>query len=148
LNQFYDLSFSSLIQPQTGNWRTGKWETEKMPIKRRPFHKFYVLIALFSLFQKDLAPEDATDTIDQSDDEPDYSHIRCPLCRWRPDARSSWECGECDYPEYFFDGCGMEWNTFDTRGLCPGCGHQWRWTACLSCGGWSLHEDWYAKDGE
>jgi hypothetical protein len=120
-----------------------------MPIKRRPSHKFYVLTAIFSLFLKSQAPEDATGTIDQSDDEePRYSHIRCPLCRWQPDAWSSWECGECEFPEYFFGGCGMEWNTFDTRGLCPGCGHQWRWTACLSCSVWSLHDDWYAKDGE
>jgi hypothetical protein len=46
--------------------------------------------------------------------------------------------------EGFFDGgCGECWNTFNTRGRCPGCGHQWRWTACLNCSGWSLHEHWY-----
>src|SRR5581483_1595670 len=47
---------------------------------------------------------------------------------------------------YFFDGCGTMWNTFLTRRLGHGCGHQWRWTGCLSCAGWSLHEDWYTKE--
>jgi hypothetical protein len=42
-----------------------------------------------------------------------------------------------------FDGCGARWNTFTTRGKCPGCRHQWQWTSCLRCLGWSLHEDWY-----
>jgi hypothetical protein len=31
--------------------------------------------------------------------------------------------------------------------LCPGCAHQWRYTACLRCEGWSLHEDWYVEGG-
>src|SRR5262249_20120361 len=125
--------------------------TEKieMPRNRKPFRQFYACAIFFSLFQKSLGPEDATDTIDQSDEEEsDFSLIRCPLCRWRPDARSYWCCNDCAFPERFFAGCGMEWNTFDTRGLCPGCGHQWRWTGWLSCRGWSLHEDWYARDGE
>jgi hypothetical protein len=120
-----------------------------MPLKQKSFRRYRALAALFSLFQKGFTPSDATDTVDQPDEEePSQGRIRCPLCRWQPDAGSSWVCGECAYPEYFFGGCGMEWNTFDTRGRCPGCGHQWRWTACLSCGGWSLHDDWYAKDGE
>jgi hypothetical protein len=120
-----------------------------MPLKQISLRRYQALAALFSLFQKTPSTEDATDTIDKSDDEePSHSRIRCPLCRWQPDAGSLWECGDCGYPEYFFGGCGATWNTFDTRGLCPGCGHQWRWTACLSCEVWSLHEDWYAKDGE
>jgi len=119
------------------------------PLKQQSFRRYRALAAFFSLFQKGLAPADATDTIDQMDDEePDQGRIRCPLCQWRPDSGSSWACGDCAHPEYFFGGCGAVWNTFDTRGLCPGCGHQWRWTACLSCGGWSLHEDWYAKNDE
>ena len=48
-----------------------------------------------------------------------------------------------DTPEPPFDGCGTSWNTFLTRGRCPGCRHQWQWTSCLRCHGWSLHEDWY-----
>jgi hypothetical protein len=54
-------------------------------------------------------------------------------------------CSSCGHPEYFDGGCGTTWNTFTTRGLCPGCGHQWRWTTCLACHGWSRHEDWYEQ---
>jgi hypothetical protein len=94
-----------------------------------------------------LKPEEITEAISQLDEEElDYSRIRCPLCKWQPDASSLWCCDACDYPEYFFDGCGTSWNTFDTHGLCPGCLHQWRWTACLRCAEWSLHEEWYTKE--
>jgi hypothetical protein len=81
-----------------------------------------------------------------ADRSPDFGRIRCPLCKWRPKPSHRWFCAPCDHPEYFDDGCGTCWNTFSTRGRCPGCGHQWRWTACLSCEGWSLHEDWYEKE--
>jgi hypothetical protein len=74
------------------------------------------------------------------------SRIRCPLCLWQPAPSSRWYCTDCAHPEYFHGGCGMAWNTFDTRGRCPGCDHRWRWTACLSCAEWSLHEDWYVKE--
>src|SRR6266550_7864627 len=73
----------------------------------------------------------------------DFNRIRCPLCKWQPKPSHRWFCAPCDYPEFFADGCGACWNTFTTRGRCPGCRHQWRWTACLNCGGWSLHADWY-----
>jgi hypothetical protein len=72
--------------------------------------------------------------------------IRCPFCEWTPERGSRWYCGNCPEPEGFLDGCGTAWNTFDTRGLCPGCSHQWRWTSCHSCSRWSLHEDWYEQD--
>jgi Uri superfamily endonuclease len=73
----------------------------------------------------------------------DFNRIRCPLCKWQPKPSHRWFCAPCNYPEYFDDGCGACWNTFSTRGRCPGCGHQWRWTACLHCARWSLHADWY-----
>jgi hypothetical protein len=118
-----------------------------MLLRKKSWRQFYFLAAVFSLFQKSLRPEETTDKAAQLDDEkPDFSRIRCPLCRWRPAASSLWYCDDCGYPEYFFDGCGTAWNTFATRGLCPGCGHQWRWTACLNCAGWSLHEEWYTKE--
>jgi hypothetical protein len=60
--------------------------------------------------------------------------IRCPKCAWRPRAGDRWQCD-----------CGCLWNTFDTRGRCPDCNYQWEETACLACGEWSLHEDWYAR---
>ena len=76
-------------------------------------------------------------------DEP-IAGIRCPICQWTPRKSSRWICWDCDYPEYFYAGCGTEWNTFETRGLCTTCRHQWIWTSCLFCGGWSRHEEWYA----
>jgi hypothetical protein len=69
--------------------------------------------------------------------------IRCPQCEWRPSASSRWSCVWVETPEAFFEACGTEWNTFATRGRCPGCAHQWQWTSCLRCGEWSLHEEWY-----
>jgi hypothetical protein len=76
-----------------------------------------------------------------------FDRIRCPLCRWHPTPSSRWSCLCIDTPEPFFESCGTTWNTFTTRGRCPGCGHQWQWTSCLRCGGWSLHDDWY-EDGD
>jgi hypothetical protein len=78
-----------------------------------------------------------TETVDA------FERIRCPLCEWHPTPASVWCCYGADTPEPMFEGCGTEWNTFTTRGRCPGCHHQWRWTSCLRCSGWSLHEDWY-----
>lgn len=74
---------------------------------------------------------------------PDFNRIRCPQCAWRPRASDRWLCWDCGEPEFFLGGCGTRWNTFATRGLCPGCEHQWRWTSCLRCQQWSLHADWY-----
>jgi hypothetical protein len=61
--------------------------------------------------------------------------IRCPKCRWQPGRDDRWMCG-----------CGHQWNTFDTRGICPGCDAKWRDTQCLRCQEWSPHEDWYGDD--
>ena len=60
--------------------------------------------------------------------------IRCPLCGWERRAENRWACD-----------CLFTWNTFDTGGVCPGCMKQWTTTMCLSCGGWSLHSDWYPR---
>ena len=60
--------------------------------------------------------------------------IYCPKCAWRPAPEDRWEC---------FPGCGTAWNTFWTRGLCPGCAKQWRQTQCLACQQMSPHEHWY-----
>jgi hypothetical protein len=71
--------------------------------------------------------------------------IQCPRCGWHPGPISRWLCADQDHPEYFYDGCGYSWNTFDTFGECPGCAHQWAWTVCLACGEWSRHEEWYPE---
>ena len=97
------------------------------------------------LFQRGLKPGEQAGAVDEMDeDEAAGGRVRCPLCGWRPAPTSLWVCADCGHPEYFYGGCGHVWNTFETRGICPGCGHRWRWTSCLYCAGWSLHEDWYA----
>jgi hypothetical protein len=80
---------------------------------------------------------------DRTDDDKTH-RIRCPRCDWTPDSSSRWSCLDSrGYPEFFDGGCGTSWNTFHTRGRCPGCSHQWKWTICLSCASWSMHRDWY-----
>jgi hypothetical protein len=78
---------------------------------------------------------------------PASRRIRCPRCEWQPRASDQWVCWSSDGPEPPFDACGTAWNTFATRGRCPGCAHQWAWTSCLQCDSWSLHEDWYEDEG-
>lgn len=120
-----------------------------MPTKRKFPDRHRLFAVAFWLFRRPLEPEKIKEELLRLDeDDPKFSRIRCPLCKWRPTASSSWHCGDCAEPEFFFDGCGTVWNTFDTGGRCPGCKHQWRWTSCLRCEEWSRHEDWYAKDDD
>ena len=63
--------------------------------------------------------------------------IYCPQCAWRPLGSSRWLCS----PR--MGGCGVQWNTFWTGGVCPGCVYRWEITACLACRKFSLHRDWY-----
>ena len=65
--------------------------------------------------------------------------IQCPKCKWKPDGGAYWSCDT--------NGCGhRSWDTFETRGKCPGCGKQWETTQCPACGEWSPHKDWYTGD--
>jgi hypothetical protein len=85
--------------------------------------------------------------VEKLEDVPtDFSKIRCPLCAWQPRPFDRWVCTNVGAPEFFFAGCGHHWNTFTTRGRCPKCSHQWRYTTCFRCKQMSLHEDWYVKD--
>ena len=61
--------------------------------------------------------------------------VRCPKCQWTPRSSDRWMCH-----------CRHTWNTFDTRGLCPGCNYQWTQTMCLSCLQWSEHQAWYETE--
>src|SRR4051794_30533938 len=97
----------------------------------------------FGLLKRDPSRLDDIDEKIAFDEDEPLEGIRCPLCRWHPSPSSRWSCLSLDGPEPPFPACGAVWNTFSTRGRCPGCSHQWRWTSCLRCGEWSLHEDWY-----
>ena len=101
---------------------------------------------VFTAYRKTAETDEILKLIDKSEEKTDFARIRCPHCRWQPTRNSRWFCLDCDAPEFFYDGCMTCWNTFETRGKCPGCAHQWRWTSCLRCEGWALHEDWYSKD--
>ena len=68
----------------------------------------------------------------------DGGRLRCPRCGWQPGKADRWSCNP--------NGCGHVWNTFDTGGFCPRCNRHWKDTACLRCGEWSAHEDWYQGD--
>src|SRR5262245_62949715 len=117
-----------------------------VPQEKRPLQLLRLAIVLW-LFQDRLKPAETTKKEAARDKANEFSRIRCPLCKWHPKPSSRWYCGDCDYPEHFFDGCGTAWNTFKTRGLSPGCSHQWRRTICLSCHGWSRHDEWYENEG-
>jgi hypothetical protein len=112
--------------------------------------EIYLRIFLFSLFQKKIIPASERQKPVESEDETadSFSRIRCPLCRWQPRASNRWYCADAGFPEFYAGGCGTAWNTFATRGVCPGCRHRWRWTTCLRCYKNSLHEDWYAEKKE
>ena len=96
------------------------------------------------LLKESRTPDQIVDE-QSTDDNEGLQGIRCPRCSWQPQASSRWSCYWADCPEPPFDACGTSWNTFSTRGRCPGCSHQWRWTSCLRCGQWSLHLDWYEQ---
>jgi hypothetical protein len=97
-------------------------------------------------FQKTSSPDDSFDRIKELDKEKtDFNRIRCPLCQWQPQKSDRWMCADGGEPEYYYNACYTSWNTFETGGRCPGCNHQWRWTTCLSCHGFSRHEAWYVN---
>jgi hypothetical protein len=102
-----------------------------------------MLTSLQLLRKANQEPDLATGSINELDADDFFIDIRCPLCKWRPSASSRWCCERRGTPEAAFAACGTIWNTFATRGLCPGCGHQWLWTTCLRCQKASLHEAWY-----
>ena len=96
-----------------------------------------------SYLLKDTRSSDSTIVRTMFDESDEMEGIRCPRCHWRPSASSRWSCISRDAPEPPFEGCGTVWNTFATKGRCPGCRHQWHWTSCLRCAEWSPHVDWY-----
>ncbi len=99
--------------------------------------------AIIAAYRKTEEFDKILKSLELEEEKTDFERIRCPLCDWRPTKSSLWCCADADAPEYFYDGCFTNWNTFETHGKCPTCAHQWRFTSCLRCGQWSLHNDWY-----
>ena len=107
---------------------------------------FYTRVGRLPAFGPPSALDRRNFELDQKQKAKDEkARIRCPICRWQPPRSSRWYCLPMGAPENFAGGCGHRWNTFDTRGLCPGCSYQWKHTSCLRCGSTSVHEDWYEK---
>ena len=102
---------------------------------------------MWQLLKRQTEDDIRLDTEDKESDGEGTIRIRCPLCFWQPSASSRWTC-DCSggTPEPPFDACGTVWNTFDTRGKCPGCAHQWIWTTCLHCRVSSRHGEWYDEE--
>ena len=57
---------------------------------------------------------------------------RCPVCGWVPFVIRAWKCKQC----------GQVWDSFETAGACPRCGHEHEETACLRCKRISPNRDW------
>lgn len=83
------------------------------------------------------SPADVETLLEKLRDGTGGRRIRCPLCLWRPAKTDRWGCD-----------CGHGWNTFETEGKCPACGHQWHVTQCLQCHQFSPHKAWYASEPE
>jgi hypothetical protein len=97
------------------------------------------------LFKVSRPTESIIADITRLDDDEEFEGIRCPHCAWRPSSDDRWCCLSNGGPEPPFQSCGTAWNTFSTKGRCPGCSHQWEWTLCLRCLGWARHADWYER---
>ena len=54
---------------------------------------------------------------------PRHQELHCPACGAPPLAGKYWACGKC----------GVKFDTFDERGVCPGCGGQFPITQCPAC---------------
>ena len=65
---------------------------------------------------------------------PREAEIYCPDCEYRPKPEDRWACTPS---------CGTSWNTFWSRGVCPGYAVKWPHTQCFVCGQWAPHEAWY-----
>jgi Zn-dependent protease len=56
----------------------------------------------------------------------------CPTCKAAPPVGDVWKCGRC----------GHQFDTFQTRGVCPACGTQFPVTRCMDCGAAHSVSEW------
>lgn len=58
--------------------------------------------------------------------------LACPSCKTAPPVGEFWKCGKC----------GQQFDTFQTRAVCPRCATQFPVTKCLDCGASHPMNDW------
>jgi Zn-dependent protease len=63
---------------------------------------------------------------------PRRERFACPSCRTAPPLGAYWQCGQC----------GLPFDTFESRGVCPRCSSQFATTTCLDCGEQHPLNDW------
>jgi Zn-dependent protease len=56
----------------------------------------------------------------------------CPTCKTAPPVGEFWKCGKC----------GQQFDTFQSRAVCPRCATQFPMTKCLDCGALHPINDW------
>jgi Zn-dependent protease len=56
----------------------------------------------------------------------------CPSCRTAPPLGAFWKCGQCQ----------QQFDTFETRGVCPYCASAYASTMCLDCGELHAMSEW------
>src|SRR4029077_14371229 len=69
-----------------------------MTFRQNSSRRDYLIAAGFWLFQETLKPEKPRTAAKSEDKKAELNRIRCPLCKWQPNARSRWYCLDCDYP--------------------------------------------------
>jgi hypothetical protein len=65
---------------------------------------------------------------------PRQAGFACPSCKTSPPIGEFWKCGKC----------GQEFDTFQTRGVCPRCATQFPVTKCIDCGEAHPINEWVA----
>ena len=61
--------------------------------------------------------------------------FKCPSCHTSPPIGPYWRCGNCQ----------QQFDTFETRGVCPHCSAQYDTTMCLDCREQHPMNEWVAK---
>src|SRR5216684_7437292 len=72
--------------------------TEEMVPQQKYVLRLLHFAVAYRLFQDRLKPTGTPERATACDKAREFSRVRCPLCKWRPNASSRWYCGDCDYP--------------------------------------------------
>ncbi len=83
---------------------------------------FLGIVAVFMVIQCVKAIKQGR-VLTKLDMAPRHQNYRCPSCQAHPLEGSFWNCGKC----------GITFDTFETAGVCPGCGLGYDTTTCPEC---------------